>query len=93
VIGVRGQAEIARKVDLHAMAFADGDGGQDIQKLVEDLRGGFGGTHAEAFAQAVSSRLAKHATGSRFGYGAFKAASVKRNCSERKSKGREPASD
>src|SRR5258708_40077387 len=55
------------------MAFADGDGGQDIQKLVEDLRGGLRGTHGKAFAQAVSSGLGKHAAGSRFGYGAERA--------------------
>src|SRR5258708_7627143 len=52
------------------MAFADGDGGQDIQKLVEDLRGGLRGTHGKAFAQAVSSGLGKHAPGTRFGNGA-----------------------
>jgi hypothetical protein len=55
------------------MAFADGDGGQDIQKLVEDLRRGLRGTRAKAFAQSIGSGLGQHASGSCFGDGAERA--------------------
>src|SRR5260370_25364915 len=52
------------------MPFANGDGWQDVQKLVENPLRRFGGAHAETFAHAVSAGLREHAPGARFGNGA-----------------------
>ena len=56
VVVVVGQREIARKIDFHAMPFADRDGGHDVQELVEDLRRRLRRALRESLAHEVGTR-------------------------------------
>ena len=52
-----GKGKIAGEINLHAMAFSDGDGWWQIQKPIEDLLRGLCRALPEAFAEAISSGL------------------------------------
>ena len=67
VIGVIGQQQIARKVDLDAIALADRDRGQDVQKAVQDFDRGIRKARAEARAGAVERRTREIVSGSGLG--------------------------
>jgi hypothetical protein len=52
------------------MAFADGDGWQQVEEPIEDLFRRTSCALPEALAQAISSGLRQHPSGPRFGHGA-----------------------
>ena len=43
MVVIVGQGDIAREIDPHAIALADGDGGKDVEKAVEHLGRGLPG--------------------------------------------------
>ena len=55
VIGVVGQREIARQIDLDAVALADRDRRQNVQEFVENLRGGLSRALRKSLAHEVGA--------------------------------------
>src|ERR1700730_8778133 len=64
---VVGQGQVAREIDFYAMPFADSDGRKNIQKPVEDLRGGLRGALPESLAETIRAGLGKDTPCSCFG--------------------------
>src|ERR1700676_4322680 len=69
VIVVVGHREVARKIDLYAMAFPDRYGWQDVEKLVENLFGRLRHALSESLTHEVGTRSVKCASGSGLRYG------------------------
>jgi hypothetical protein len=69
VIVVVGQSEIARQVDFDAMALADGDRWQNVEELVQNLRGRLGHASRKSLTHKVSAGCREGAAGSGFGDG------------------------
>src|SRR5208283_3896986 len=66
VVVVVGQGEIAGEVDLDAMPFANGDRRGNVQKSVQDLRGGLSHASGKSLAHEVAAGRGECAAGSRF---------------------------
>src|SRR6266567_9226256 len=50
---VVGQKQVAGEIDLHACAFPNGDGGQNVQETVENLFSGCSETGAKSLTNAI----------------------------------------
>src|SRR5271157_2494275 len=66
VVVVVGQGEIAGKVDLDAVTFANGDRGRNVQKSVQDLCGGLRHASGKSLTHQVAAGRCERAAGSRF---------------------------
>ena len=69
VIVVVGQREIARQIDFDAMALADRDRRQNVEKLVENLRGRLSHALRKSLTHEVGAGRGEGAAGSGFGDG------------------------
>ena len=50
---VAGQKQVAGEIDLHARAFPNSDGGQNVQETVENLFSGCTETGTKSFTNAI----------------------------------------
>ena len=73
MIRVVGQREVARQVDLDAVPLADGHRRQDVEKVVEDLRGGLRSALRESLAHEVGAGRGQRAGGASYGDGTDRA--------------------
>ena len=69
MIRVIGKREVARKIDLDAVPLTDGHRGKNVEKAIEDLRGGLRGTLREPLAHEIPSGRREGARRSAFGHG------------------------